>query len=290
VVQGLVINRFGNTGISITGTGNEIEGNFIGTDPTGMLDEGNAMQGVNISGSNNTIGGTTPAARNVISGNDFWGVYVIGTTDTRIQGNFIGTTKNGTGKLGNYLEGVYFAGGSDNTVGGADAAAANTIAFNGAEGVSLGMLDNAFGTGNSILSNSIHSNGGLGINLNDNGVTANDAQDPDTGANNLQNYPTITSATTSRSTGRSIVRGTLNSTPGETFTIQLFINSAPDPSGFGEGQRLLRELSVTTDASGNASFGIKARKLRGFISATATNDASRDTSEFSFAKKVVRKR
>ena len=154
----------------------------------------------------------------------------------------------------------------------------NTIAFNGGDGVAV------FGqgsSGNLIMDNSIHSNGELGIDLrldffgSDNGPTANDAGDEDyIGPNNLQNYPTITRATTSRSTGRSIVRGTLNSTPGETFTIQLFINSAPDPSLFGEGQRFIHELSVRTDASGNASFSTKARKLRGYISATATDEAT----------------
>ena len=161
----------------------------------------------------------------------------------------------------------------------------NTIAFNGGDGVRVFQ-----GTGNRILGNSIHNNGKLGIDLRvdsgNNGPTANDAGDADTGANELQNYPTITSATTSRSTGRSIVRGTLNSTPGEPFTIQLFINPAPDPSGFGEGKRLLRQLIVETDASGNASFGIRARNLRGYISATATNAFTSDTSEFSKAKKV----
>jgi CSLREA domain-containing protein len=279
-IRGLVVNRFDSSGISnlfTTAGGNKIEGNFIGTDPSGTRDLGNGG-GVLFKSSNTTVGGTSPAARNLISGNSAAGVGIeTGAEGGEVLGNYIGTMKDGTTALGNGLDGVILSGASGGTV------AANTIAFNGGEGVQV------FHTpGNRILSNSIHSNGGLGIDLGFIGVTPNDAGDGDPGANNLQNYPTITRATTSRSTGRSIVRGTLNSTPITTFTIQLFMNSAPDPSGFGEGQRLLRELSVRTDASGNASFGMKARKLRGFISATATNDSTGDTSEFSLAKKVVR--
>ena len=306
-VRGLVINGFNPAGISITGTYNKIEGNFIGTDASGTLDRGNFPSGVDIgrgseipgvdnSGSNNTVGGALPAARNVISGNDIWGVSVFGTTGTKIEGNYVGTTKNGTTALGNSNAGVYFAGGSDNTVGSADPAAANTIAFNGAHGVSLGMLDNSYGIGSRILSNSIFSNAGLGIDLNDNGPSSNDGDDPatpradpdnDTGANNLQNYPVITSAKTKGS--RTTIRGTLNSTPNTTFTIQLF--SSPK-STKEEGKKFIGQLtgeqSVITDDQGNASFSIRLPKTGGFVTATATNDATGDTSEFSRARKVIR--
>jgi hypothetical protein len=292
-VKGLVINRFDQMGILIASsdaTGNKVVGNYVGTDASGTQDLGNSSDGVVIHDApNNIIGGATAGERNVISGNNGDGVYITGDTATgnKVVGNYVGTDKSGTQDLGNEQYGV-FASAPNNTIGGTKTGERNVISANNRDGVAI-YGDTAMG--NRVLSNSIVSNGGLGIDLvGTDGPTANDSADADTGANNLQNYPTVTSATTSRSTGRSIVRGTLNSTPGETFTIQLFINSAPDPSGFGEGQRLLRELSVTTDASGNASFGMKARKLRGFISATATNDASRDTSEFSFAKKVVRKR
>ena len=318
VVRGLVINDFNQigAGISITGTGNKIEGNFIGTDPLGTLDRGNSF-GVNIdrglgvlgvdnSGSNNTIGGASPDARNVISGNDFMGVYVSTTTGTKIEGNFIGTTKNGTGKLGNSGTGVYLVGASNNTVGGVDDPStpqtefpANTIAYNSGDGVSLGRLSHSDGSGgttytystsNRIPSNSIFSNGGLGINLND-GSTPNDDQDPDTGANNLQNYPVINSAKTKGS--KTTIKGTLNSTPStattpQTFTIQFF--SSPK-STREEGKKLLGQLtgaqSVTTDAQGNASFSIRVPRASGFVTATATSDATDDTSEFSAPKKVV---
>ena len=51
--------------------GNVIQGNLIGVDPTGTKALGNAVFGIELSQSSpaNTIGGVSPAARNVISGN-----------------------------------------------------------------------------------------------------------------------------------------------------------------------------------------------------------------------------
>ena len=48
-----------------------VEGNYIGTDITGTQAIGNNGSGVflGVGATNNTIGGTTPAARNIISGN-----------------------------------------------------------------------------------------------------------------------------------------------------------------------------------------------------------------------------
>ena len=85
-MRGLVINRFDNSGFSggwgvgLAGSGNNniVEGNFIGTDPTGTIDMGNGNWGILMfdSSSFNTIGGTTPAARNIISGNDLVGIQM----------------------------------------------------------------------------------------------------------------------------------------------------------------------------------------------------------------------
>jgi hypothetical protein len=74
VVKGLVVNRFPFSGIFVLGPtfGTRVEGNFIGTDPTGTIDRGNGLDGVDIQGdapSQAVVGGTTPAARNLISGN-----------------------------------------------------------------------------------------------------------------------------------------------------------------------------------------------------------------------------
>ena len=66
----MVINRFGFDAISLEGNGgNVVEGNFIGTDPTGTLARPNGSGGIRVFSSGNRIGGLTAAARNVISGN-----------------------------------------------------------------------------------------------------------------------------------------------------------------------------------------------------------------------------
>ena len=144
VIKGLVINRFGE-GIDIFGdtVGNRIEGNFIGTDPTGTLDRGNPDDGVNIFGgaSENVIGGTTPAARNVISGNACNAVFFRDANGNRIQGNYIGTDKSGTKGLpngdGSGCAAVLINDSSGNTVGGTTAGARNLISGNASDGVGI---------------------------------------------------------------------------------------------------------------------------------------------------------
>ncbi|MFY9569866.1 MAG: HYR domain-containing protein [Blastocatellia bacterium] len=277
VVRGLVINRFSGNGIVVGGNGNIIEGNFIGTNATGTFALGNAQDGVFINGgSNNTIGGTTAAARNVISGNRN-GIQLSGAgTGNQVRGNFIGTNAAGVAAVGNSVNGVLITGSSANAIGAVGSASSNVIAFNGAAGVAV-----TSGTGNSILSNSIFSNGGLGIDLGPGGVTPNDAGDGDSGANNLQNFPVLTSASNAGTS--TSIQGTLNSTPNTTFRIEFFSNQLSNPSGFGEGQTFIGAISIATDGSGNASFNptfpvnVAAGQI---ITATAT-DLSNNTSEFS---------
>jgi len=153
---------------------------------------------------------------------------------------------------------------------------------------------NSSSTGNSIISNFIHSNAELGIDLaggteDANGVTANDTDDPDTGANNLQNYPFINSATRSNATGTTTISGRLNSEPSQDYTIQCYLTPAGTPAtAYGEGFRLLDTTNFTTNANGSAPFTctstfpiVGGQILRRTVSATATNDATGDSSEFS---------
>ncbi len=280
VVRGLVINRFSQTHIDVRGSNNRIEGNFIGPDATGTIDVGGGDDGgVSVtSGSGNVIGGALPGARNLISGNDRAGIILFGgisgASDNRVEGNLIGTKKDGTSPLGNGT-GVSIFRSPGNTVGGTAPGAANTIAFNEGEGVPI------FGgesTGNRVLGNSIFSNGGLGIDVGDDGPTANDPGDADTGANGLQNFPVLTSAKTSKFKVTT-VEGTLNSQSNTVFTIQLFSS----PSGTDEGQTFIGEKRVTTDGNGNASFTFKTNRVAENVTATAT-DSDGNTSEFSAPK------
>jgi hypothetical protein len=284
-IQGLAINNFNGHGIRLgTAGGDTVRGNFIGTNTLGNTAHPNTGHGVFIDNTpNNTIGGA--GTGNVISANLNNGVVIsgAGATANTVAGNLIGTDVNGTSPLGNALDGVHLDTASGNTIGGAAAGAGNTIAFNGQDGVSINA-----GAGDSILGNEIHDNGTtaqhLGIDLSPDGVTPNDAGDADTGANNLQNFPVLTSAVLS-SGGHIQIAGTLNSKANTTFRVELFDAVACDASGFGEGGFFFGSTSVTTDASGNASFtadffGTDAG-IGDSITATATNMATGDTSEFS---------
>ena len=107
-VKGLIINRFQGDGIelSING-GNLIEGNLIGTDVTGTVNQGNLGTGINIvSGDSNLIGSSTPSQRNILSGNRY-GISIFGGADNMIIGNYIGTNISGTARLGNTYYGIY---------------------------------------------------------------------------------------------------------------------------------------------------------------------------------------
>jgi hypothetical protein len=84
----------------------------------------------------------------------------------------------------------------------------------------------------------------------------------------------------------------LNSIPKTSFTIQVFADPSPDPTGYGQGKTLVDTFTVTTDATGNIAINgfvdvTVPQNLAGqYLSATAT-DPSGDTSEFSKAVKVA---
>ncbi len=116
-----------------------VRGNYIGTDAAGTADRGNGLQGVYVSGSSDDaiIGGSTAAARNIISGNDSIGLYVEGTgAGHRVLGNYIGTNAAGTGGLGNTSGGVAFY--ADGVLGGTAAGEGNVISGNLNHGVQVG--------------------------------------------------------------------------------------------------------------------------------------------------------
>ena len=113
------------------------------------------------------------------------------------------------------------------------------------------------------------------------GVTPNDTGDGDTGPNDLQNFPVITSADPSTQT----ISGTLNSNPSVNgYRIEFFKNPTCDPAGNGEGMTFIGSTTVNTDGSGNASFTFIAPPATfvagDVITATAT-DPLNSTSEFS---------
>ncbi len=176
VIGGLVID-----GIQFGGAGDNLaEGNLVGTDPTGTIALANGEGiGVRYGSTDNTIGGTTPAAGNLISGNGTGILLPDGDNNNLIDGNLIGTNLSGTGPLGNTGPGVEIVNGSsNNSVGGTGTGAGNTIAFNSRAGVVVGSYSGDPAIGNAILSNAISGNGALGIDLGNDGVTLNTRADP----------------------------------------------------------------------------------------------------------------
>jgi FlgD Ig-like domain len=134
------------------------------------------------------------------------------------------------------------------------------------------------------LINSIGPNTGLGIDLGDDGVTANDALDADTGPNSLQNFPVLTSIVQEPS-GLIDVIGTLNSTPSTNFKINFFRSSTCNASGYGEGEVNIAAVKRSTDATGSVAFTLLGLpNMPGGSYVTAIADpylAGTGTSEFS---------
>jgi hypothetical protein len=134
--------------------GTVVAGNRIGTDQDGTTAKPNGT-GVLVqqAATNNTIGGTVRAARNIISGNNAVGVELDpGADNNTILGNFIGTNATGTGALGNGGAGVEIQGGGD-VVGGSLAQARNVISGNdigvlvtGSAAINNGVFGNYIGT------------------------------------------------------------------------------------------------------------------------------------------------
>ncbi|HEY3600984.1 MAG TPA: hypothetical protein VGK72_03425, partial [Chthoniobacterales bacterium] len=134
VVQGLVINSFQHDAMELSSGGSVISGNFIGTDRAGtaaLANGSGGLGGVILVGgaSDNTVGGTTPAARNLISGNIGNGVELGSGSGNTVQGNLIGTDLTGTIALGNTGRGVN-TDGTNTLIGGPMVDARNVISGN----------------------------------------------------------------------------------------------------------------------------------------------------------------
>ena len=264
---------------------NMVIGNYIGVDATGLTALANTDDGIEIlDATDNIIGGTSAAARNVISGNAEDGVQLGGVaTNNLVQGNYIGVGSDGVTAIGNLSDGVNITSAgtaSDNMIGGTESGAGNVIAYNGAYGVQVTPVTS---TGNSILGNSIHSNTTSGISLT--GVAGNDLGDTDSGPNNAQNFPVLTSAFTDV-TGGIVVSGTINSQAYGTYRVEFFANTG----GGDQGQIYLGYRTVIVDSDGNASFVQRlsgAVPVTATITATATNLNTGDTSEFSATQAVA---
>ena len=118
--RGNLISGNEGSGINVDGTGNLIAGNRIGTTLDGTASLGDE-DGVYVTGSANTIGGTSAGARNLLSGNAGYGVFITGSlaTGNVVAGNYVGTDLDGAVPQGNSFNGILLdSGASNNTIGG----------------------------------------------------------------------------------------------------------------------------------------------------------------------------
>lgn len=384
-------NTFSGIGFQLDANGDRVQGNFIGTDMNGTGALGNqSLGGITVFNADRlALGGTTPAARNVISGNEYAGIFIYGgdtnndvgaSVNNQIMGNYIGVAANGSQALGNVGFGVLIVSidaEGNNTVGGDTVDARNIISSNTGTGVHIGILmidpeamlpgggatgvivqNNVIGmdaSGNEPLGNgesgvivdadsftnfiqdnliacngrngveipanrnpavrilidrnNIFDNAELGIDLGNSGITANDALDTDTGANFLQNFPVLTTVSGSvtnniarhntaetslsgatppvKPAGGIVVNGTLNSAPNTSYTVLWYFS--PDAQCVNN-QAVSRPLvtgrvaNVQTNGQGNAPFSFPfafpVGVSNGTINCTAT-DSDGNTSEFS---------
>ncbi|HEX2832283.1 MAG TPA: hypothetical protein VHW00_04670 [Thermoanaerobaculia bacterium] len=279
---GNVISGNTGSGLVLFGNGTDVVANIIGAAGSGTTAIPNA-NGIEIpaGAANHTIGGASPSEANTISGNTQNGIVIDGDNNI-IDNNRIGVAEDGTTTLANGGAGIKLQGtASNNRIG---TSFGNTIKHNGGDGVTL----IGTGIGNSIRKGVIAANVDAGIDLGDNGPTANDLTDSDTGPNNIQNFPTIASA--QYSGGILNVSLNLNSSAGVATNFFVFDLYKADGSTNPQG---LLHLGASGCMAGNvftgASFGIPSAATTGdkiVATATAFSDAacttaSEGTSEFS---------
>jgi parallel beta-helix repeat protein len=142
-VSGLAIGNFV-VAIELESGNSLVTGDFIGTDPTGETAAANSL-GIQMPSSDNTIGGTAPADRNIVSGNTstYGGIseYISNTTGPSgnlFEGNYVGTDATGTMALPNGGTGIN-AFGTNDTIGGLAAGAGNLISGNADGGITAGF-------------------------------------------------------------------------------------------------------------------------------------------------------
>lgn len=288
VIRGLVIYGF-SRGIQLSAgsDGSRLMGNFVGVDRTGYEARGNRGSGVLVNARDVRVGSAARADRNLISANDSAGLSLgIAARAAIVQGNLIGTQRDGVSPLGNGADGVFVTGSREHLIGGEHAGQGNVIAFNRGNGVSLmpiGALD-LIPRNVRILRNSITRNDRLGIDLGADGSTKNDpAPDADGGANRLQNKPRVLSAVVSGR--RTTITGNLTSRRQRAYRLELFQSEAGDR----EGRTFLGYATIRTGSNGksNWTFRVNGRLAVGtIITATVTDVDRRDTSEFGPAMRV----
>ncbi|MDQ6726796.1 MAG: right-handed parallel beta-helix repeat-containing protein, partial [Actinomycetota bacterium] len=177
-----VISANRNDGVHVFGSNNFVRGNEIGVDPSGSAEAPNERAGVylGVSASNNTVGGSAPGDRNVISGNLEAGIDADDTTGLPpniYQGNYIGTDASGTAAIGNGT-GISLSS-TVATIGGTGAGEGNLISGNEGDGISALNANGTVIEGNRVGTDaggtSAIPNGGPGVHVTGGAVTIDGA-------------------------------------------------------------------------------------------------------------------
>jgi len=161
-IRGTAIQGYsGTTGLALLGSNIAIQGNYVGLNLAGTAPSSNGTGiGVGVSASV-TIGGTTPAAKNVISGNVADGIRVpvlSGGVTNLIAGNHIGTNASGSGAVPNGADGILVHTTSPSsdvatglTIGGYGPGSGNVISGNAVNGVELYGSGSSSGPTNTLI-------------------------------------------------------------------------------------------------------------------------------------------
>jgi hypothetical protein len=273
--------------------GLRIRGNLIGTNAAGTAAIANRSYGIDLTSFRDVvIGGTTPAARNVISGNEFTAIQLgAGTApaafpNLRVLGNHIGTDWSGSLPIPNGRNAaspsqpqpsiLLFAGGACSVqIGGFGAGESNLIAHGGAQGILVGTCTRVASAGNLHIGHR-----GMAIDTSAtsfaDGPTANDPGDADSGGNRLQNSPDVVDA---------VPVGP------DRFRLDLRVDSAPGNATYplrvdafrGRGADLLEHLAQRTitlaEAQTVVSIELPLSALADGVVQLLATDAEGNTSE-----------
>lgn len=291
-------------------SGGLVQGNYIGIAKDGVTSLG-GVGGISVSGTTGSIiGGTLPAARNLISGASEANIVLTGQNSI-VQGNYIGTDYTGEPNISIAENaGIAIAGGATNLIGGTQANQANVIAGVGAAGVLIMRVTippfsvDLVSTRNAILGNSIHSivqNMGMNTAIgyiqtidNDGDFSpetinqlprANDIGDSDTGVNDLMNFPVLNKVT--QNGDQLTIDYDLDTadSPSNEYRVEFFASDAGQVGAYygdGMGQRFLGAVTVSPGASQSASLTLpNSNSLSGqLFSATVTAVDSGQSSGF----------
>jgi hypothetical protein len=223
-----------------------VQGNHVGTNAGGTAARGNTTTGISAGSERALIGGTTSAARNVISGNGGDGIRVSAAVE--VSGNHIGTNAAGTGPIPNGGDGVELAALPGALVGGPGPGAGNVIAFNRQRGIS-GWA------GTELRRNSLFSNEWEAISLAPSGTVR------------VLDAPVLTSATPA---GR--VTGRVTARPGQ-YAVEIFGSPRPCTAAT-EARTYLGSVTVTVPSGEtSAAFAATLGALPAGSVLTATSSA-----------------